>query len=247
MEKAVIKKEKDFKKCIFPFIMTIITFIIGCGFFWLSKGDLFNLRIKILFIGYLPATIFLALLLIGFFKCNTKESKDVITIPSVILTFLLLGYYVCAIFICAFEEAENPITDVKYYKDKVNGSLLKVFPKEIPDNVEKVEFIYSPGVLQGGTEIALYYVDKNMTIDKFDKVYKSKAEWIGHAKDYNEKKGLLAGGFSNTPAEYKNDDDYVIYLVESRCDNSGYCNHGDFLFVAFNEKTNEVIFKSEDW
>lgn len=247
MKKEVTKKEKDLKKCIFPFIMTIITFIIGCGFFWLSKGDPFSLRIKILFIGYLPSIIFFFLLLICYFKCNTKKSKDTITILSTILTFFLLGYYVSAIFICAFEEAENPITDVRYYKDKVNGSLLKVFPKEIPDDVEKIEFYYAPGILQGGTNYSLYYIDKNMTIDKFDKKYKEKAIWIGHKEEYIKEEGLLTGAFSYTPANYKNEDDYIIYLVESYCDDSGYCNHGNFLLAAYNEKTHEVIFKAKQW
>ncbi len=247
MEKEVIKKEKDFKKSKFPFIMTIITFIIGYIFFYSSKGNPLNLKMKILLIGYLPTFLFLALFLISYFKCSTEKSKAVITILSSILTLFLFGYYISAIFICAFEEAENPITDVRYYKDKVNGSLLKAFPKEIPNNVEKVEFYYAPGVLQGGTNYSLYYIDKNMTLDKFAQKYKDHAIWIGHKDEYNEQSGLLTGAFSYTPAEYNNEDDYIIYLMEGKCDHSGYCNHGDFLIAAYNEKTNEVIFKSEQW
>ena len=231
----------------FQLIMTIITFIIGCGFFYLSKGDPIFLRIKIMLIGYLPFIIFLTLLLICYFKCNTIPSQYVITTITAILTFFLLGYYISAIFICAFEEAENPITDVRYYKGKVNGNLLKVFPTDIPNDVEDVSFIYSPGVLQAGTDVALYYVDKNMNIDKFDKKYRPISEWVGHVREYNDKDGLLSGAFSNTPYKYKNENDYIIYLVKSRCDKSGYCNHGNFLFAAFNEKTNEVIFKSSEW
>ena len=205
-----MKKEKWYKKCMVPLIMSIITFLIGCVFFYLSKGDPFNLRVKIVLIGYLPFIIFLILLLLCYFKCNTKKSIDIISAISAVLAFLLLGYYVSAIFICAFEEAENPITDIRYYKSKVNGSLLKAFPKDIPDDAEEVSFIYSPGVLQGGTEVALYYIDKNMTIDKFDKKYRFKAEWIGHINEYNEKNGLLSGAFSNTPSQYKNENDYSI-------------------------------------
>lgn len=247
LKKDGIKKERDFKKCIFPFIMSIITFVIGYWFFYLSKGNPFSLRIKIILIGYLPTIIFITLLLICYFKCKTQKSQQAINVITSILTFFLLVYYIGAIFMSAMLEFMNPITEVKYYKDKINNSLLKVFPIDIPKDVLNVKFIYFPGFLQAGTGLSLYYVDNNMTIEKFDKKYSSKAEWIGYLNNYNEKEGLLNGAFFNTPADDKNEDDYIIYLVDSHCDDSGYCNHGSFLFTSFNEKTKEVIFKSEVW
>lgn len=239
------KDEKKFKKCIFPFIMTILTFIIGCSFVCLCKYSPLNLKIKISLIGYLPTLIYLILLLICYFKCNTKKSQIVITILSIILTFFLLFYYFMAIFF--YVISDNPVTDVKYYQNAVNGKLLKVFPAEIPDDVKKVKFYYEPGFLQGGTIYSLYYIDKNMTEDKFDKKYRNKAIWIGHKKEYTEEKGLLTDAFSYTPSYFKNENEYLIYLIESKCDNSGYCNHGKFLLAAYNEKTNEVVFQSEQW
>ncbi len=166
---------------------------------------------------------------------------------SFIMTILAFFLVTTLITMCALDAVENPITDVKYYKREIKGDLLKVFPPDIPDNVENVEFYYAPGFLQGGTNYSLYYIDKNMTMDKFDKKYKDKAIWIGHKDEYTEKRGLLTGAFSYTPAEYENEDDYIIYLVEGKCDNSGYCNHGNYLMTAYNEKTNEVIFRLEDW
>ena len=81
----------------------------------------------------------------------------------------------------------------------------------------------------------------------FNEKYKDNAIWIGNIDEYDEKEGLLTGAFSNTPAYDKNSSDYVIYLYEDYCDDSGYCNHGEFLFAAFNEKTSEVIYKHEYW
>ena len=145
-------------------------------------------------------------------------------------------------------QAVNGVSNPIFYKHYVSGThLTKVFPENIPKNVTDVQFHYNPPLLQGGMIHYLYYVDENMTSDKFDKKYRFKAEWIGHINEYNEKPGLLGGAFSNTPSQYNNENDYIIYLVKSRCDKSGYCNHGNFLLAAFNEKTNEVIFKSEDW
>ena len=165
-----------------------------------------------------------------------------------ILTAVLIMYYFIALFICVIIAAVNPITNIKYYNDHVSGTrLLKVFPKEIPDNVENIQFYYAPGVLQGSTNYSLYYVDKNLTMKKFDKKYKDKAIWIGHIDEHIDLNVSLAGAFYHTPSNYKNEDDYIIYLVEGHCYKPDSCNHGDFLFAAYNEKTNEVIFRSEDW
>lgn len=249
-----MKKEKNLVHCIFPFIMTIVTLFIGILFFIMTKGEPIIMRSITGFFAFLPAIVFFVILIVSYFKCKTKESKDVILGLCSILTFLLLVYYISYIFIVAFVEAEHPITDIHSYKEKVNGSrLLKAFPKEIPDDVENIKFKYSPGVLQAGTDISLYYVDKNMTLEKFDEVYKSKAIWIGHINDYNNRPdkqsspGIQSGLLLNDAATYENANDFVIYLIESYCDNSGYCNHASFLFAAYNEKTNEIIYASEEW
>ena len=86
-----------------------------------------------------------------------------------------------------------------------------------------------------------------MTDEIFMKKYKNKAIWIGHIDEYTDKKGLLSGVFNNTPAHDKNINDYTIYLMDGDCDNSGYCNHGNYIIAAFNKKTHEVIFSSEQW
>ena len=213
----------------FSFILGIIIFVIGCLFVLISKGNILKTRLLISLIGFIPFIIFL----------------------SIIIFFLLplfFLYYFVSIYICVIIEAINPITDIKFYKNKIKGTeLLKVFPKEIPTDVENIKFYYAPGILQGGTEYILSYTDKNLSFEEFDLKYKKMAIWIGYKEEYTENNGLITGIFSNTIVEYKNENDYIIYLIEGKCDNSGYCNHGDYLFAAFNEKTNEVIYKSEQW
>lgn len=238
-----------FKKIRFPFIMSIITFIIGTMLAYTSIGMPVGKDFAIVLLAsYLPFIFFLVITLLCYYFGNKKEIRFVFKFISGVLTLLLLYYYVMAIIIIGFLEAENPVTNVKYYKHQVNGTeLTKVFPKEIPDDVENVKFHYAPGVLQAGTNYMLYYVDKNMTMEKFDNNYKEKAIWIGHKKEYTEKTGLLSGAFSYTPANYKNEDDFIIYLVNGECDDSGYCNHGKFLLAAYNEQTNEVVFRAEYW
>ena len=89
--------------------------------------------------------------------------------------------------------------------------------------------------------------DASMDLNKFNKKYEDKAIGIGNIEDLNDENDFISGAFSYTPAEDNNENDYIIYLFDGSCDDSGYCNHGDFLFAAFNEKTKEVIYKLEDW
>lgn len=237
-----------FKKIRFQFIMSIITFIIGIFFSVGSVGIPLKSKFIILLVSFLPFIIFLIIMFIIFKFKNKRKVVSIFKTISIIITSILIFYYFIAIFIVGCLEAFNPITNPKYYNLYVSNSRLKkAFPKKVPDNVEKVKFYYAPGILQGGTSYSLYYIDKNMTTYKFDEKYNEKAVWSGHKNEYTEKNGLLTSVFLNTPANFKNEDDYIIYLIEGKCDDSGYCNHGDFLIAAYNEKTNEIIFRSEQW
>ncbi len=245
-----LSKEKNstFKKIRFPLIMSIITFLIGIIFSYGSIGVLIKAKVIILLISFMPFILFSIFTFITYKFKETHEIVFVFKIISIIITSLLVLYYFIAMFFVIFIEVANPVINPKYYNQYISGSRLKkAFPSEIPDNVENVKFYYAPGILQAGTNYSLYYIDKNMTLDKFNQNYKDKAIWIGHNEEYTEKEGLFAGAFSYTPAEYENENDYIIYLIEGDCDDSGYCNHGNLLFAAYNEKTNEVIYRSEQW
>lgn len=231
----------------FSFILGIIIFVIGCLFVLISKGNILKTRLLISLIGFIPFIIFLSIIMIKKKFVIEKNKNSFNTIIFFLLPLFFLYYFV-SIYICVIIEAINPITDIKFYKNKIKGTeLLKVFPKEIPTDVENIKFYYAPGILQGGTEYILSYTDKNLSFEEFDLKYKKMAIWIGYKEEYTENNGLITGIFSNAIVEYKNENDYIIYLIEGKCDNSGYCNHGDYLFAAFNEKTNEVIYKSEQW
>lgn len=240
-------KEK-IKRCKFPFIMSIITFIIGCFFAQSSIGIPVKGQFVILLLGFLPFIIFIGITLLSYRFSRNIETKNMFNCITGIFVFFLLLYYLVAIFECGFIEATNPITDIKYYKHYINGSYLtQVFPSRIPKNVDNIQFYYAPGMLQAGTNYSLYYVDKNLTKEEFDKRYREKAIWIGHKSEYTEKSGLLAGAFSFTPVDYSDEDNYIVYLIVGNCDDSGYCNHGEFLFVAYKEETHEVVFRAEFW
>lgn len=237
-----------FKQNKLLFIMCIVSFIMGIMFLVTSRGDSPQIILIFLVIGFSPLIIFLIIMFLTNHFYHKVKIRKILNTITIILSLVALWYYLCAIFLCAAIEAMNPITDVNSYRSVVsNSKLLKVFPKEIPKDVEQTEFYYAPGFLQGGTNYSLYYIDKGITLEEFDSKYREKAIWVGRKKDYKEKMGLLAGEFAYTPAYLKNEDDFIIYVIEGDCDKSGYCNHGFLLSTAFNPKTNEIIYRAEDW
>lgn len=239
------EEKSTFEKIRFPLIMSIITFLIGILLLCNLIGFSLKAQLIVFLVAFLPFILF-AIFVFAIYKNKEKQKVFIIfKIISIVITCLLLFYYIIAMFVILITEGTNPMTNPKYYIFHVPDS--KVFPKKIPKDVEDVKFFYAPGVLQGGTRYTLYYIDKNMTLNEFDKKYKKQSKWIGHIDDYKEKVGLLNGAFYYTPSKDKNENDYVIYLIRGRCDNSGYCNHGSFLIAAFNEKTHQVIYSTETW
>ncbi len=228
-------------------IMSIITFLIGCIFLYDSIGMPLKGRLFALLISFLPCIIYVMLIVLKNHYNDSEQTKNRINSVSITMIFALLFYYPVLLFIYCLTAFSNPVTDVRYYQYKVNSErLLQVFPKEIPSSAEDVMFLYSPGVLQAGTVYRLYYKDYSLTKEKFDNKYKGKATWIGYKGWYTEKRGLFTELYYETPAEVT-EDDFLIYLIEGNCDDSGYCNHGDYLFASFNEKTNEVVYMSNSW
>lgn len=245
-----MKKVKEiFKTSKFPFIMSIVCILLGYIPFTIGIGTEIKAKLLIILVSFLPATWFIAIAILSYRFREKEKSKSVSNTITGLLSLFLPIYYFIALIACMLITIFNPNMNPKYYTHYINENstyLKKVFPKKIPDKVENVKFTYYPGLLQGGTMYSLYYVDKNLSKEKFDKKYKEKAIWIGHKDDYNDESGLLTGVFSSLD-NIENKEDFLIYLIDGDCDDSGYCNHGEYLIVAYNEKTNEVLFESENW
>ena len=167
---------------------------------------------------------------------------------SALLVFVIPIYYLIISFDSAFYQLGNPIINIKYYEKYYNNvvELKKAFPEEIPLEVENIEFKYLPGLFQGSTKYSLYYIDKNMTVEKFAKLYKEKSEWSGSINEYKKQEGLLSGMFNSISIK-SSKEDFMIYLIEGNCDESGYCNHGNYIVTAINEDTKEIIYQYSSW
>lgn len=229
----------------FTLVFCIVTLLIGVIFY---KVISFGIEKKLLLflICFIPFFIFLIITILPYkYKEKYKNNLKIISIVS---GLLLLFYYFITFIICVFVFSITPVSDYKYYNYYVTGSRLQnIFPKEIPSGAKNIDFYYFPGLLQAGRVYSLYYIDDSMTKELFEQNYKSKAIWSGFKEEYIENEGLLTGIDICIPDENDNIDDYIIYLIEGSCDESFYCNHGIFLLSGFNEKTNEVIFCSEEW
>lgn len=244
--KMKTKIKKVFKCEKLTLVMCLITILIGIGIYSdTAIGIPIKENIIIFFVSFFPFLTFLLITILSYKQPSQNKKYRTITI---ILSLILIFYYFVILFLSIFLAAINPVTNPKYYNYYVKGEILEnVFPSKIPNEAKNINFYYAPGILQGGTTYSLYYVNNNMTKEMFDKKYKSKAIWIGNTDEYKDKEGLLTGVFSYTSSYNKNENDYTVYLIEGRCDNSEYCNHGSFLIAAFNEKTSEVVFCSQDW
>lgn len=251
-----IKKEKKkweetstLEKVKFSLIMSIFTFLIGILLSYDSIGFPLKAQFIIFLAAYIPFILFMFITFIIYINRQNKKVFSFFKASAVVTTVFLLFYYFIALFVVVVIEAENPMTNPTFYSYHVfvSPGIKDTFPSSIPKGVENVSFYYAPGFLQGGTRHTLYYIDKKMTIEKFDNKYKNKAIWIGHKDDYNERPGLLSGAFYSTPSEYNNENDYTIYLIYGSCYKSDSCNHGEFKLAAFNETTKEIIYSAESW
>lgn len=240
MIKSVFQKSK------LPFIMSIISLLIGLFFLFIGSPIPWHLRLYLWFIQLLPFLIFVLITILWIKFSENFFVKKILKNIIILLIFLLPFYYFLIIFVSAGIEAENPITDLKYYHSIVDDEyLLKAFPDDIPSSAQNISFLYSPSFLQKGEEIFLYYIDSNVDITDFEKKYQNQTLWNGQINEYEDNFNLLDDIFYDLPIETPND--FILYLFDEACDDSGYCNHGKFLITAFNPKTNEILYKYENW
>lgn len=233
--------KKIFSKIKFYPVLCILSFGLGCFFFFASQGDPFFVRCKILLVGFGPCLFFSFLTFLDK-KLHKQKAKITINCLFILATLSLWIYYPVALFIGAALEFGHPITNVKSYKYKGQGDwLFQAFPKEIPKSSRNVQFWYEPGFLQAGTSYSLYYIDPDLDVETFKTTYSEKALKTSYVD--NNKFGI----FSHTPVEEKNKKYFYIYVIQDRCDDSGYCNHGEYLIVAINENTKEIIYKGAYW
>lgn len=202
-------------------IISLILAILNCG----------NKAFFLIFMFY----SLLSMLLV--FLKNKYGNSKILNIFIVISSFpFLILIFLAVMFIVVIISLAPDKKLSKYrYNDYIN-----YFPKEIPKEYEAASYYRTYGFWQGGDFIVLYLqLDSDSISD-----YKSKFEKI-NVKRHDDMKSNFT--YFNTPYVEGITSDFKMYTVESKCDKSGYCNHGLDKHVVINENTNEIIFFYGNW
>lgn len=229
--------------------MTIISFVFMLLSIYLGIELIeISYKIKVIIIGILPFSIFLLITRLTYIYHEKKNTKTISNTITLILTLLFTFYCPINTFTTILiNDMMYPTKDINNYQKYIKSKKLsEAFPSEIPKEVKDPILIYSPGFLQAGNRYVLYYVDPDLNIIDFDNQYLLKAKWIGNNND-NDLPMAVDINFTNLPVEEKDIDNFKIYVIDSYCDDSGWCNHGRYLIVAVNEYTKQVIYESETW
>ena len=235
-------------KCTYQAIMFIICGLIALwGILTTSLAYGISLYLKMLLVLIIPVIVFgIALYRKYKYRIN-KNARSNINWFTTFALLLLPIYYFFTLFILGFESATTDVTNYKFYNDFIYGELYEVFPKKIPKNAENISFYHIDPFLQGGEINSLSYKDDSLTSSIVEEKYKSKSTWIGNADSEEVPEAVNDYGlFSNISINGKKEN-FILYVNSARCDNSGYCNHGEYILVAYNDITKEIIFKEEHW
>lgn len=239
------------KKRIDKIIATIISILvaiilIGC-FIYLTQIFLEDISIRSNIIILLISLMIISVPIIVSIKFLILMLKDKIKVSTNIISELILIplstiYLFVAILVICIIELMVPVRNYHQYKNLYNNDneLIRNFPNDIPRDAYDIEFYYEPPFLQKGKVMNLYFKVTDATINE----YKEKYEKIEIDKNEIDIENLDKL-YLDENIEINNN--YRQYLLYSNCDDSGYCNHGSYSFVAINEISNECIFALYEW
>lgn len=210
---------------------TIVVFLLLCSINEVEK----NKFVFLILLGIAPSLIFLILtIILNVFKEKTSLIS-IIRIISYILLFLYIFYFMLVYFCYIAIMADNPEVSIESYN---YNKKINYFPKEIPKEYEDVAY-YHKYPFMYGEKIILYLKIDEQLIKEYKKEFENKTvEREKNMSKYVE--------YSNTPYEDKSTEGFDWYIIESKCDDSNYCNHGIDKHVRINEETNEIIFYYHD-
>ncbi len=223
---------------LFSILMFIITLVIGIYACYIASGN-FIVRTLQRIGGLLPAIAFAKIV---HTMLKNKEHPFLYgryRLASILLFLALPFYYFIFLFSASIAESIFFDTSVARYKI-IDKEMEKAFPKKIPSYASNVKYANIPGPLQAKSSILLYYVDNDFSMEKYQEKFDKEVTSIGNATSFE----TVAFEYFEIPTDQI--DDFVLYFVKKECD-SEYCNHGETLYTAINEKTKEIIYEWSDW
>lgn len=229
-----------FQKATLSTILLTISTVIFLLFIPQIRFDSFFIRLKYYALIFIPVAVFFVL---TFFTYKGKIRESLSSFIALVLFLVGNVYYFMMVFSIVIDQIENPITNIRYYETFRHDD----FPKTIPKGAENERMFYHPGLLQGGSVVGVYFKIDNEAVIK---EYISKYEKIAKYTSLNYKPDNITGyePYKLACSPYEElPEDFIIYYLEQRCDDSGYCNHGEYTIVAINDATNEIICENSNW
>ena len=172
-----------------------------------------------------------------------KMSKNKKILVSCISAFIVM----CLFSFFKYGHLFYIIDNFRFTYTRRNSVLEETFPEKIPTNVNDYEFHRTVMPLQAGTDIVLYYKDDTLNPASFNDKYKNNATFIGNYESFDNHDNIMHTAFIYTPIDNEKKKDFTIYIYRDKCDDSGYCNHGNLIMNAINPKTKEVVHQYSSW
>lgn len=190
-------------------------------------------------LGFAPSLMFLFLIILSSLLKNKEVFLRVMKIISYILIipYLLYLMFVFFVYIALFSDNPEVSLDSYRYNKEIN-----YFPKNIPNNYVDAKYYHKYPFMQGGEEIILYLkLDDERFLEYKNNLDNKNLERNKEMVDIKSK------FYCNTPYEKGITDQFTLYTIESKCDKSGYCNHGLDKHILINEEEKEIIFYYQNW
>ena len=229
--------KQKYLNCLF-ILFGLLNVILMIIFLTINSFNIYNFTLFL--IGLLPTFIwFISLILIKIYK-NKTTLRRVLNILSIILIIVYIPFLFIWLILYSLTKSFNPENDINNYQQY---SYNDYFPIDIPSNYIDASFYHSYPFLQAGEEIILY-----LKLEK-QEILNYKNQFILYNNEIH--KDMLSSfpiSYRNTPYESNViDNNFDIYIIESTCDDSTYCNHGLNKHVTLNENTNEIVFYYHKW
>lgn len=232
------KKKLNFKKAVFPGIMTLLAFISFLYVYWLltyRSIHPFYLR------GLFFALPFILLGVISYLTAQGKIKWIVSTVISLLFSIVFVITSLYGLRILSFEAARIDTSNLENYERVLrlsNESLTEHFPKKIPSDAKNVEMIHRSPFVQAGEKFQLSFQGDAEEIKDYQKTFEKEAIKVGTIKEIEEQMV-----FDHSAISFNS----LVYLFVSEPYEANNWNHGKYSLAAIDEQNHEIIFLMEDW
>lgn len=204
-----------------------------------------NVFKSVIFTILLLIPIFVSLIMLNIKKKDIMNNNTL----NLIQVLLVIGTFIYLFFVIIFADyilAVDGVNNIKNYNKVCSLYKIKICPNKISKTAKKVYFHYNAPFFQGGEKFNLFFQTDTTEIQNYKKKYENNSKWINNYNLLNNDYYFLKNR-KNEELFQGDIENIKVYFLDGRCDNSGYCNHGEYNAIFINEKNNSIMFNYEKW